>query len=65
MADAVRVMPLERTKGLEFSRVYVIGLHAGAVPGAAPAGAPKVPEGVGGRRRPPTRTRRGGCSTWR
>jgi DNA helicase II / ATP-dependent DNA helicase PcrA len=48
MADAVRVMPLERTKGLEFSRVYVIGLHAGAVPGAAPAGPPAVPEGVGG-----------------
>jgi DNA helicase-2/ATP-dependent DNA helicase PcrA len=47
MADAVRVMPLERTKGLEFSRVYVIGLHAGAVPGPAPAGPPVVPEGVG------------------
>ena len=48
MADAVRVMPLERTKGLEFSRVYVIGLQAGAMPGAAPAGPPVVPEGVGG-----------------
>src|SRR3954451_24537149 len=48
MADAVRVMPLERTKGLEFSRVYVVGLHAGAVPGAAPAGPPLVPTGVGG-----------------
>ena len=47
MADAVRVMPLERTKGLEFSRVYVIGLHAGALPGPAPAGPPVVPEGVG------------------
>jgi ATP-dependent DNA helicase UvrD/PcrA len=47
MADAVRVMPLERTKGLEFSRVYVIGLHAGAVPGPAPAGPPVVPAGVG------------------
>ena len=46
-ADAVRVMPLERTKGLEFSRVYVVGLHAGAVPGAAPAGPPVVPTGVG------------------
>src|SRR5436190_4880713 len=48
IADAVRVMPLERTKGLEFSRVYVIGLHAGAMPGSAPAGPPAVPAGVGG-----------------
>ena len=46
-ADAVTVMPLERTKGLEFSRVYVVGLHAGAVPGAEPAGPPVVPTGVG------------------
>jgi DNA helicase-2/ATP-dependent DNA helicase PcrA len=48
MADAVRVIPLERTKGLEFSRVYVVGLHAGAVPGSPPAGPPTVPVGVGG-----------------
>jgi DNA helicase-2/ATP-dependent DNA helicase PcrA len=48
IADAVRVMPFERTKGLEFSRVYVVGLHAGAVPGSAPAGPPAVPAGVGG-----------------
>ena len=48
MADAVRVMSLEHTKGLEFSRVYVVGLHAGAMPGAPPAGPPVVPEGVGG-----------------
>jgi DNA helicase II / ATP-dependent DNA helicase PcrA len=48
MADAVRVMPLERMKGLEFSRVYVVGLHAGAVPGSVPAGPPMVPPGVGG-----------------
>src|SRR3954447_17180194 len=48
MADAVRVMPLERTKGLEFSRVYVVGLHAGAVPGAEPPGPSVVPTGVGG-----------------
>ncbi len=48
MADAVRVMPLERTKGLEFSRVYVVGLHAGAVPGSPPAGPPAVPPGAGG-----------------
>jgi DNA helicase II / ATP-dependent DNA helicase PcrA len=48
MADAVRVMPLERTKGLEFSRVYVIGLHAGAMPGSEPPGPSVVPTGVGG-----------------
>jgi RecB family exonuclease len=48
MADAVRVIPLERTKGLEFSRVYLVGLHAGAVPGSALAGTPVVPTGVGG-----------------
>jgi DNA helicase-2/ATP-dependent DNA helicase PcrA len=46
-ADAVRIMSLERTKGLEFSRVYVVGLHAGAMPGPAPAGPPVVPTGVG------------------
>jgi DNA helicase II / ATP-dependent DNA helicase PcrA len=47
IATAVRVMPLERTKGLEFERVYVVGLNAGAVPGSAPAGSPAVPPGVG------------------
>jgi ATP-dependent DNA helicase UvrD/PcrA len=47
IATAVRVMPLERTKGLEFARVYVVGLNAGAVPGSAPAGSPAVPPGVG------------------
>jgi DNA helicase-2/ATP-dependent DNA helicase PcrA len=47
MADAVRVMPLERTKGLEFSRVYIVGLQAGAVPGSEPPGPPVVPTGVG------------------
>jgi DNA helicase-2/ATP-dependent DNA helicase PcrA len=47
MADAVRVMSLQRTKGLEFPRVYVVGLHAGALPGAAPAGPPTVPPEVG------------------
>jgi DNA helicase II / ATP-dependent DNA helicase PcrA len=48
IADAVRVMPLERTKGLEFARMYVVGLHAGAVPGPVPAGPPAVPPGAGG-----------------
>jgi DNA helicase-2/ATP-dependent DNA helicase PcrA len=42
-AGAVRVMPLERVKGLEFARVYVVGLDAGAQPGPAPAGATQVP----------------------
>jgi DNA helicase II / ATP-dependent DNA helicase PcrA len=48
MADAVRVMSLERTKGLEFSRVYVLGLHAGALPGVAPPGPPIVPTELAG-----------------
>jgi ATP-dependent DNA helicase UvrD/PcrA len=48
IADAVKVMPLERTKGLEFARVYVVGLQAGVVPGSPPAGPPAVPDGVGG-----------------
>jgi DNA helicase-2/ATP-dependent DNA helicase PcrA len=48
MADAIRVMPLERLKGLQFSRVYVVGLHAGAIPGAPPAGPPVIPPEVGG-----------------
>jgi DNA helicase II / ATP-dependent DNA helicase PcrA len=48
MADAVRVMSLDRTKGLQFSRVYVVGLHAGAVPGTAPTGPPTVPAELGG-----------------
>ncbi|MFL5907997.1 MAG: 3'-5' exonuclease, partial [Solirubrobacterales bacterium] len=47
-AAAVRVMPLERLKGLEFERVYVVGLHAGAVPGSAPAGPPVVPPALAG-----------------
>jgi DNA helicase-2/ATP-dependent DNA helicase PcrA len=48
ISDAVRVMPLDTVKGHEFDRVYVVGLHAGAVPGAAPPGAPAVPLEVGG-----------------
>ena len=40
MAGAVRVIPLERIKGLEFARVYVVGLHAGALPGLRPGGTP-------------------------
>ena len=63
MADAVRVIPLERTKGLEFSRVYVVGLHAGALPGSAPAGLRLYPRGWAAEAHR-TKTRRGGCSTW-
>jgi DNA helicase-2/ATP-dependent DNA helicase PcrA len=48
MADAVRVMPLESLKGLEFPRLYVVGLQAGAVPGPEPAGAPAVPPELAG-----------------
>ncbi len=48
IADAVRVMPLDTLKGLEFDRVYIVGLHAGAVPGPAPPGRPAVPPEVGG-----------------
>ena len=33
-AEAVRVMPLDALKGVEFDRVYVVGLHAEAMPGA-------------------------------
>jgi DNA helicase-2/ATP-dependent DNA helicase PcrA len=52
LAAAIRVMPFDRLKGVEFTRVYAVGLHAGAVPGPAPAGAPAVPEAVGGPRTP-------------
>src|SRR3954454_5275954 len=48
MADAVRVMPLERTKGLELERVSVVCLHAGAFRGSPPDGPPAVPAGAGG-----------------
>jgi superfamily I DNA/RNA helicase/RecB family exonuclease len=47
-ADAVRVMPLESLKGLEFARLYVVGLHAGAMPGPKPAGSPTVPTALQG-----------------
>jgi DNA helicase-2/ATP-dependent DNA helicase PcrA len=46
--DALRVMPLEALKGLEFSRVYAVGLDAGAMPGAEPPGAAPVPTELGG-----------------
>jgi DNA helicase II / ATP-dependent DNA helicase PcrA len=48
IAAAVRVMPLESLKGLELSRVYVVGMHAGAIPGAKPAGMPMVPAELAG-----------------
>jgi DNA helicase-2/ATP-dependent DNA helicase PcrA len=52
MADAVRVMPLESLKGLEFARLYVVGLHAGAMPGPEPAGVAAVPTELAGARPP-------------
>jgi DNA helicase-2/ATP-dependent DNA helicase PcrA len=42
-AGAVRVIALADVKGLEFEHVYVLGLDRSSMPGAAPAGAPRVP----------------------
>ena len=42
-AGAVRVIALADVKGLEFEHVYLLGLDRASMPGAAPAGAPKVP----------------------
>ena len=50
VAGAVRVMPLDCLKGLEFDRVYVVGLRAAHLPGPVPAGAPEVPLALGGPR---------------
>ncbi|MGZ5335303.1 MAG: PD-(D/E)XK nuclease family protein, partial [Solirubrobacterales bacterium] len=47
-AAAVRVMPLDSLKGLEFDRVYAIGLQAEAVPGPVPTSPPDVPMALGG-----------------
>ena len=47
-AAAVRVMPLDSLKGLEFDRVYAIGLQAEAVPGSVPTSPPDVPMALGG-----------------
>ncbi len=46
--EAVTVIPLDAIKGREFDRVYVVGLHAEAVPGPVPAAAPEVPMALGG-----------------
>ncbi len=48
-AEAVTVAPLDALKAREFDRVYVVGLHAGALPGPEPAGRP-VPDELGGDR---------------
>ncbi len=48
VADAVQVMPLDSVKGLEFDRVYIVGLQAEAVPGPVPTGVPDVPMALGG-----------------
>ena len=42
-AGAVRVIALADVKGLEFEHVYLLGLDRASMPGAAPAGAPRVP----------------------
>ncbi len=44
---AVRVLPLDCLKGLEFGHLFLVGLHAGAMPGPAPAGPPAVPPELG------------------
>ena len=49
-AEAVRVLPLDALKALEFERVYVVGMHAAAMPGPEPAGRPPVPDELGGAR---------------
>jgi DNA helicase-2/ATP-dependent DNA helicase PcrA len=49
-AAAVRVAPLDALKALEFERVYVVGMHAAALPGPEPAGRPPVPDELGGDR---------------
>jgi DNA helicase-2/ATP-dependent DNA helicase PcrA len=46
--EAVRVCRLSHIKGLEFDTAFVVGLHAGAMPGPAPAGGPAVPPELGG-----------------
>ncbi|MGH2922740.1 MAG: 3'-5' exonuclease, partial [Solirubrobacterales bacterium] len=47
-AAAVRVIPFAELKGLEFDRVFVVGLEAGTVPGPVPPGPPSVPLALGG-----------------
>ncbi len=49
---AVRVSPLSQLKGLEFDAVFIVGLHAGAMPGAPDPGGPAVPPELGGPTRP-------------
>jgi DNA helicase-2/ATP-dependent DNA helicase PcrA len=47
-AAAVRVMPMDTLKGLEFDRVFIVGLQAEAVPGPVPTAPPDVPMALGG-----------------
>ncbi|MGH2981714.1 MAG: PD-(D/E)XK nuclease family protein, partial [Solirubrobacterales bacterium] len=42
-AGAVRVIALADLKGMEFEHVYLLGLDRSSMPGAAPAGTPRVP----------------------
>ena len=46
--EAVTVIPLDALKGREFDRVYLVGLHAQAVPGPVPTAPPEVPMALGG-----------------
>ncbi|MGH8674568.1 MAG: 3'-5' exonuclease, partial [Burkholderiales bacterium] len=42
--DRVNLLTLHSTKGLEFSRVYVVGVEDGQLPGSAPSGETKPRE---------------------
>jgi len=47
-AGAIRVIPFGELKGLEFDRIFVVGLDAATVPGPVPPGAAQVPLALGG-----------------
>lgn len=42
-ARGVHVMAIEAAQGLEFDHVYVVGLHAGGMPGTPPRALPPIP----------------------
>lgn len=56
---AVEVMAMAAAGGLELDRVYLLGLHAGRMPGPPPAGPPAVPPELAGDRLPGDGARRG------
>jgi DNA helicase-2/ATP-dependent DNA helicase PcrA len=43
LAEAVRVMPLDCLKGLEFDHLFIVGLRAGLMPAPEPPSGPAVP----------------------